>query len=124
MKLLKTVRFQQVRFPPEKKQKTAALLQYEFLAKNAYKYTSDDLIFNCYVIKNDISDSEKEIERQKFFSKGQPCLRCSSLAKTYGFGFHHNEDGKVAMVPLESLEYQSFLINDSVKKVKAMRLKK
>lgn len=109
--------------PSEKKEKTVANLQYGFLIKNPYKYTSDELIFKYYMIKNDISDKEKEHERVKFFSKRQPYLRCSALTKRYGFGFYHNAENKVEMIPIESEKYQNFLKNDSFKKVKAMRSK-
>lgn len=112
------------KIPPEKKEKTMANLQYEIILKNPYKYTSDDIIFECYSIKNAITKREKPAERQKFFSKGQPCLRCSPLAKTYGFGIHHNNEGKVALYPLGSEDYQKFLKDDTVTKVKAMRSKR
>ncbi|MFP8892877.1 DUF6157 family protein [Chryseobacterium cucumeris] len=114
----------QAQIPPEKKTKTLANLQYEKLIKQPYQYSSDDLIFECYAIKNDLSESEKQSEREKFFSKGQPCLRCSPLAKKYGFGFHHNSEGKVALIPVESEEYQILLNDRSVAKTKAMRSKK
>ncbi|WP_262888194.1 DUF6157 family protein [Chryseobacterium gallinarum] len=52
------------------------------------------------------------------------CLRSSPLAKRYGFGFHHNSEGKVALFPVESKEYQQFLNDNSVKKTKAMRSKR
>lgn len=110
--------------PPEKKEKTIASLQYEQLIKKPYQYTSDDIIFACYVIKNGISDSEMQEEREKFFSKGQPCLRCSPLAKKYGFGFHHNSEGKVALFPIESKEYQALLADSATTKAKAMRTKR
>lgn len=110
--------------PPEKKIKTLASLQYEQIIKNPYRYSSDDIVFDCYAIKNDISHREKEQERIQFFSKGQPCLRSSPLAKRYGFGIHHNEEGKVAIFPADSKEYQKFLSDDTIKKVKAMRSKK
>lgn len=110
--------------PPEKKEKTVANLHYELLIKSPYQYSSDDLIFDCHMIKNDVSGSEKDKERAKFFSKGQPCLRSSALAKRYGFGFHHDASGKIAIIPFESKEYQDFLANDSIKKVKAMRSKR
>ncbi|MDR6457663.1 hypothetical protein J2786_000756 [Chryseobacterium vietnamense] len=110
--------------PPEKKEKTLANLQYEKLIKSPYQYSSDDIIFECYAIKNDISENEKENERQKFFSKGQPCLRCSPLAKKYGFGFHHNKEGKVALIAIESEEYQTLLNDSSIAKTKAMRSKR
>ncbi|UTX49220.1 DUF6157 family protein [Chryseobacterium sp. MA9] len=114
----------QAQIPVEKKEKTIARLQYEILIKNPYKYSSDDIIFECYAIKNDISEHEKQKEREKFFSKGQPCLRCSPLAKKYGFGFHHNSEGKVAMIPVESEEYQTLLNDSAVTKTKAMRSKR
>ncbi|KXH81023.1 DUF6157 family protein [Chryseobacterium kwangjuense] len=110
--------------PPEKKIKTLALLQYEQIAKNPYQYTSDDVVFECYAIKNDISEHQKKEAEIQFFSKGQPCLRSSPLAKRYGFGIHHNAEGKVAVFPVESKEYQNFLNDPAIKKVKAMRSKK
>lgn len=110
--------------PPEKKIKTLAELQYDKIIKNPYRYTSDDIIFECYALKNDIAENEKEKAKIRFFSKGQPCLRSSPLAKRYGFGIHHNQEGKVAIFPVESKEYQNFLNDDSIKKVKAMRSKK
>ncbi|MFP3836102.1 DUF6157 family protein, partial [Chryseobacterium sp. SIMBA_028] len=60
----------------------------------------------------------------KFFSKGQPCLRTSPLSKRYGFGIHHDSEGKVALFPVESKDYQTFLNDDSITKVKAMRSKR
>lgn len=114
----------QSQIPPEKKEKTLANLQYEKLAKNPYQYTSDDIIFGCYAIKHDISENEKQQERENFFSKGQPCLRSSPLAKKYGFGIHHNSEGKVALIPVESKEYQSLLNDVSTAKTKAMRSKR
>lgn len=111
--------------PPEKKEKTITSLQYEMLVKNPYQYTSDDVIFETFAAKNGIScDEEKEFERNLYFTKGRACLRCSPLTKTYGFGVHHNAEGKIALIPMESEEYQNFLKNNSVKKVKAMRSKK
>ncbi|PQA92951.1 hypothetical protein B0A69_12325 [Chryseobacterium shigense] len=110
--------------PPEKKVKTLASLQYEQIKKNPYRYSSDDIIFECYALKNDICESEKQQEKIQFFSKGQPCLRSSPLAKRYGFGIHHNEEGKVAIFAVESKEYQILLNDNTINKVKAMRSKK
>ncbi|PIF45643.1 hypothetical protein CLU96_2652 [Chryseobacterium sp. 52] len=114
----------QAEIPPEKKTETLAHLQYERLIKSPYQYTSDDIVFECYAVKNDISETEKQHARIAFFSKGQPCLRSSPLAKRYGFGIHHNEDEKVAIFPVESKEYEQFSNDDAIKKVKAMRSKK
>lgn len=114
----------QAQVPPEKKEKTLANLQYEKIIKNPYQYTSDDIIFECYAFKNDIPESEKQAERDKFFSKGQACLRSSPLAKRYGFGFHYNNEGKVALYPIESEEYQKLLQDPNIAKTKAMRSKR
>lgn len=114
----------QAETPPEKKIKTLASMHYDRMTKYPYQYSSDDLIFECYLWKNDISQHEKEEARTAFFSKGQPCLRSSPLAKRYGFGIHHNEEGKVAVFPVESSGYQKLLKDNSVQKVKAMRSKR
>ncbi|RXM53812.1 hypothetical protein BOQ64_01365 [Chryseobacterium sp. CH25] len=114
----------QAQVPPEKKEKTFANLQYEKISKHPYQYTSDDVIFACYAFKNDISENENQEEREKFFSKGQACLRSSPLAKRYGFGFHYNNEGKVALYAIESEEYQKLLKDPDIAKTKAMRSKR
>lgn len=114
----------QAQIPPEKKEKTLANLQYEKISKHPYQYSSDDIIFDCYALKNDISENEKMEARTRFFSKGQACLRSSPLSKRYGFGFHHNKEGKVAIFPIESEEYQKLLNDPDIAKTKAMRSKR
>ena len=49
-----------------------------------------------------MSVSEEVLEAEEFFSKGQPCLRTSPLAKTYGWAFHFDHAGKIALVPMDS----------------------
>lgn len=114
----------QAHIPPEKKEKTLASLQYEKISKHPYQYSSDDIIFDCYALRNGISENEKQEARNKFFSKGQACFRSSPLAKRYGFGFHHNKEGKVALYPIESEEYQKLLKDPCITKTKAMRSKR
>lgn len=109
--------------PPVKRNKTLANIQYEMIAGKPYQFTSDEVLLECYMQKNDIPESEKKSTRETFFSKGQPCLRSSALAKRYGFGFHFNEDSKVAIYPMESAEYENFKCDESVEQTKAMRNK-
>jgi hypothetical protein len=107
--------------PPQKMaDKTIANIQFEMMAEHPYQFTSDEVIFKGYAIKNQLT-SNLEQEREQFFSKGQACLRTSPLSKRYGWGIHHNEAGKVALYPVESAEYQDFIQDPNVKKVKAMR---
>ncbi len=110
--------------PPQKGEaKSVANLHFEMIEAHPYQYTSDDVIFKTFVVKNGL-ESNLENERNQFFSKGQACMRCSPLTKRYGWGVHSNEEGKIAIVPQESEEYQRFLKDESVKRVKAMRSKK
>lgn len=104
--------------------KTIANMQFEMIAHHPYQYTSDDVIFNAYAVKNNIPKKDQKAEREKFFSKGQACLRSSPLAKRYGWGFHHNENGKVALFAVDSKEYKKFKADTSLKQTKAMRSKK
>ncbi|MDP9954409.1 hypothetical protein J2X97_000046 [Epilithonimonas hungarica] len=108
----------------KKDKKTIANYQYEKLSKHPLKYTSDELLFDIFAERNNISPSELEEEKQNFFSKGQACLRTSPLAKKNGFGIFYNEDSKIQLIPVESDDYKRLLADDSVKKVKAMKSKK
>jgi Family of unknown function (DUF6157) len=110
--------------PPQKGDvKSVANLHFEMVEAHPYQFTSDDVIFKTFAVKNKL-DSNLDNERHQFFSKGQACMRCSPLTKRYGWGVHSNEEGKIAIFPRESEEYQRFLKDESVKRVKAMRSKK
>lgn len=101
--------------------KTIPVLQYEMIANNPYKYTQEDVLFEVFAERNNIPEEQKPAAREKFFSKGQPCLRTSSLGKRYGWGIHHDEQGRVALYAVESDEYQKMLSDKNLKHVKAMR---
>jgi hypothetical protein len=107
--------------PPSKGKKTVAEMQYELISKNPYKFTSDDIFFQIYADRNDLTEAEHKQAREQFFSKGQPCFRASPLTKTYGFGIHSDSNGKVALYGLETEEYQKLLDDTQIKKVKAMK---
>lgn len=107
--------------PPSKDKKTVAEMQYELIAKNPYEYTSDDILFQVFADRNDLTKNEYKQAREEFFSKGQACLRASPLTKTYGFGIHNDKNGKIALFGMESKEYQDFMKDSKIKKVKAMK---
>ena len=109
---------------PKGKTQTIAGMQYELIAENPYQYTSDDILFQIFADRNDLIKSAFKEARQGFFSKGQPCFRTSPLAKSHGFGIHHDSRGKVALYGMETKEYQEFLTDKKVKKIKAMRSSK
>lgn len=100
---------------------TIATIQYELIARHPYSISSDDLLFQLFSAKNELVESELAAQRERFFSKGQPCLRTSPLAKRYGFGIHFDTNGKMAIYGIETDVYKELLNDDSVNKVKAMR---
>ena len=111
--------------PPEKKSgKTIAAVQYEMLSNNPYKYTSDEILFQCYLTRQENPGNDVTKLKEQFFSKGQACFRASPLTKLYGWGIHYNDDGKMALYGCESPEYKAFLKNKSLKILKAIRSKK
>lgn len=111
--------------PPVKgDKKTVAALQYEMLANHPYEYTSDDVLFGVFATRNEIPQDKLAEERERFFSKGQPCFRASPLTKTYGWGVHSNEEGKFALYAVDSHEYNKLVGDEAVVKTKAMRSKR
>ncbi|MCB0641633.1 MAG: hypothetical protein KDC44_08335 [Phaeodactylibacter sp.] len=111
--------------PPQKgEQKSVANQQFEMLYDHPYEYTSDEVLFGVFAIRKEFPDGELDAQREHYFSKGQACFRASPLTKRYGWGIHSNAEGKIAMYGAETDEYQQFLADDSIKKVKAMRSKR
>ncbi len=116
---------QSAEIPPIKgENKSIATLQYDMVSNNPYKYTSDDVLFHCFAVKNELAENELKEAREVFFSKGQACFRASPLTKRYGFGVHYDADGKMAIYPRESEEYAKFASDSSLKHLKGMRSKK
>ena len=109
--------------PPVKGENpTIANLHFDMIAQHPYRYSSDDVVFGTYARKNDMV-SNLEHEQALFFSKGQPCLRCSPLTKRYGWGIHCNAEGRVAVHGIGTMEYQRFADDPALKHVRAMRNK-
>jgi hypothetical protein len=108
--------------PPVKgDKKSVANLQFDLLYENPYKFTSDDIFFQVHAMRKELLPADLETEQAHFFSKRQPCFRASPLTERYGWGIHSDKNSKVALYAIESEEYQEFVTDDSVKKVKAMR---
>lgn len=106
--------------PPTKGDaKTVAAMQYEMISKNPYKFTSDDVIFQVFAERKDLTEGELEEARKQFFSRGQACMRASPLTKRYGWGVHADEDGKIALYACDSPEYKQ--LKQDLQTVKAMK---
>ena len=108
--------------PPEKAENPSiASRTWRMIAEHPYRYTSDDVIFTVWADRKGIPDGERETARATFFSKGQACLRASDLGKKYGWGIHHDAEGRVALYGVESKEYAALSGGNDVTVVKAMR---
>ncbi|NEU09184.1 hypothetical protein GZH53_12730 [Flavihumibacter sp. R14] len=107
--------------PPLKGGKeTIATIQFE-LSKDPYRFTSDEILFKIYALRNDLTEAELDEARVQFFSKGQPCFRTSPLTKRYGWGVHHDKNGKIALYGCETEEYRKFVADKTLEVVRAMR---
>lgn len=116
---------QTAQIPPVKNGKmTVAAYQYEMLKDHPYAYTSDEVFFQIYALRNEIEGAQWAAERTLFFSKGQPCFRASPLTKQYGWGVHSDENGRIALVASGTDVYQQFLQDERIRKVKAMKSKR
>ncbi|HEY8489667.1 MAG TPA: DUF6157 family protein [Dehalococcoidia bacterium] len=108
-------------------QRTVAAVQYELLADSPYVYTQEDVLFLTWLRRQEaVGRSEAEVAelRRQFFSKPQACLRSSPLPKRYGWGLHFNEQGRVALSPIESARYAELRAGGTVKVLKALRSKR
>lgn len=111
-----------------REQKPAHIIQYELLMKSPYQFGHEDLIYEVYItqkeIPQNISAKEAAQIKKELFAKGHPCLRASALTKRYGFGAHYNQNGKIAIYPIESEQYEMFVNDPAVKKLPAMKSKR
>ena len=103
---------------------SVAALQHALLADAPYKMTSDDLPFAVHAARRGIDAEEMASERRAFFEKSQACLRASPLPKSFGWGIHHDADGRVAIHSVGSTEYVQLSTDGAIKQTSAMRSKR
>lgn len=108
---------------------SVAVIQHECLTAQPYKLTLEDLYFEVHVRRAGLSQAEAKARaaeiRAALFAKPQACMRTSPLPKRYGWGVHYDEQGRLALYPMESKEYRRFAEGqvDGVKVVAALRSK-
>ncbi|GGD96236.1 DUF6157 family protein [Paenibacillus nasutitermitis] len=110
--------------PPDKKSgKTKPGIEFELVADHPYAYTQEELLYEVHIRHKDISEEERQARgtqiRDEFFQKPKACLRASMLPKKYGWGIHFNAEGKMALIPVDSPDYQRF-VNGEFKDVKVV----
>lgn len=100
---------------PPAKPETIAGRQFALLAANPYRLTSDALLL---AVEN---ERKEPVTAQDFFARPHACLRASPLVKKQGYGLHHDPEGRVALVPMESDAYAGLLADPTVSKRPGMR---
>jgi Family of unknown function (DUF6157) len=103
--------------PPAREPKSIPQIEYEMLADQPYKYTSDDVLYAA-------NGERRGITREDFFAKIQPDFRLSPLTKRYGWGVHSDENGKIAVYAVSSAEYEILVGNKTLTQLKANRSKR
>ncbi len=98
-----------------------AAIQLELLQARPYGLTSDELLFETHARRHDIPEADRAEARAAFFAKPQACLRASPLVKKHGWGLHHDGDGKVAAVAVESADYATLKARSDLKQTVGMR---
>ncbi|WP_019636051.1 DUF6157 family protein [Paenibacillus fonticola] len=98
---------------PKTSNKPIHVIQYELLSRHPYRYTFEQLLFEVHIRHKNIPAEELEMHRQQIwdelFSKSHACLRASQLPKKYGFGVHHDAEGRIAIYGMETPEYERFV---------------
>jgi Family of unknown function (DUF6157) len=103
------------------KEGTIAALQHEMLAAAPYQMSSDDLLCAVEARRKGIARNKFAAFRKAFFSEPRACLRGSPLVKSYGWGIHHDGNGRMALVGRETSTYAAMMTDPSIAKVAGMR---
>ena len=109
--------------------KSIPQIEYELLSENPYTFTQEELLFAVHVRRKGIGEGDLKARRpalwEEFFGKPRACLRASMLPKQYSWGLHFDAEGRIALVPVGSDEYEAFAAGEGVATVlTAMRNKR
>ncbi len=110
--------------PAARGRMTAAQIHLVMARDEAGTYTQEQILFRAHLNAKGLNPSEHPEHGEtweKFFSRGQPCLRTSPLAKRYGWGIHFDEAGRVTAVPMQSQAYGRLASDSQARQLKAMR---
>lgn len=107
--------------PPVRPTPSIAELQYRLLTENPYTLTSDELLFEVHAIRTGVAEADRDAARAAFLAKDQACLRASPIGKRYGWGTHHDSEGRVGLVALGTPEYDRLAADSAIAHREAMR---
>jgi hypothetical protein len=108
--------------------KTVAELEFELIGTQPYRYTQEDVQFHVHCKRTGLTEPEVRSNgaalRAAFFAKPVACMRTSALPKTYGWGLHFDDRGRVALVSVGTPEYQTLANDARIAHTRAMRSKR
>ncbi|WP_337063278.1 DUF6157 family protein [Kineococcus sp. G2] len=117
--------------PPERGGKpTVAGLQHAMLTTRPGRYTQEEVLLASSPqlrAREDVNALEdlpqEELQRMlaEYFAQPRACLRASPLGKTYGWGLHYDDQGRITAHPVDSGEYTRLSQDTSLTQLKAMR---
>jgi Family of unknown function (DUF6157) len=110
--------------PPERGGgRSVAALEYELISAQPYTLTQEDVQFAVYVQRQGIPAARLAAERaglwDAFFSQPMACMRSSPLPKSYGWGLHFDGEGRVALVAMESPDYERLSTDQTIDQTRA-----
>ncbi len=71
--------------------------------------------------RHDLGDEELERLRQEYFAQPRACLRASPLPKTFGWGLHYDDEGRITFHAVDSAEYTRLRNDPGLTQLPAMR---
>ena len=87
-------------------------IMYEVLIENPYRYTEIELLHEVHVVRRNRDD----LKLKSYTIKRSP------LVKRFGWGIHRNQEGKLALISVESDLYRE--LQESIKTTRAYLNKK
>jgi hypothetical protein len=100
---------------------SVAQLQHALLSERPYGLTSEELLFEVHARRGGVAEADRAAAWAAFFARPQACLRASPLVKSFGWGLHHDGEGRVALYGVESADYAALSRRADLKVVAGMR---
>ena len=124
--------------PPARTKPTVAGVQHAMLTARPGHYTQEEVLLASSpevrapcATSSDVDDPPTSLEHlppeelqqlmAEYFASPRACLRASPLPKTYGWGLHHDEAGRITAHAVDSPEYARLSSDPSLTQLKAMR---
>lgn len=103
---------------------TVAGVQHAMLAAQPGRWTQEDvLLASSPGVRGraDVDDEELERLREEYFAQPRACLRASPLPKSFGWGLHFDEAGRITLHGVDSESYVRLSTDLGLAQLRAMR---